>query len=83
MRNDGRVITVVGVARDAKYESLNEPPTDFIYVPLSQQYVPHAYLLVRTAGPTSVAATLRRVVAGLDANLPILDEASRRLGEFA
>jgi predicted permease len=74
LTNDGRVVTVIGVARDAKYRSLGEPPRNFIYVPLAQRYMGRTNLLVRTApGATaSVAAPARRLMQDVDPRLPIL-----------
>ncbi|HEX6815942.1 MAG TPA: FtsX-like permease family protein, partial [Gemmatimonadaceae bacterium] len=74
LRNDTRVITVVGVAHDAKYRSLDEPALNYIYVPLAQWYRPGTNLLVRTTSGRTVAPALRRVVAQLDPHLPILDQ---------
>ncbi|HEY2375128.1 MAG TPA: ABC transporter permease [Gemmatimonadaceae bacterium] len=74
IRNGNRLIAVIGVARDAKYRSLDETPLNYLYVPLAQWYVPHANLLVRTAGTASAAGALRRIVAELDPHLPILDQ---------
>lgn len=74
LRNERRVITVVGVARDAKYRSLDEPSLNYIYVPLSQWYRPGTNLVVRTSNERTVAPALRRLVANLDPHLPILDQ---------
>lgn len=74
LRNGKRVITVVGVARDAKYRSLDEAPLNYIYVPLAQWYRSGTNLFVRTGNARSVAPALRRVIAGLDPHLPILDQ---------
>lgn len=74
LTNDGRVVTVIGVARNAKYRSLGEPQRNFIYVPLAQRYMGRTNLLVKmTAGAAaSVAAPVRRLVQDVDARLPIL-----------
>ncbi|HKV51687.1 MAG TPA: ABC transporter permease, partial [Gemmatimonadaceae bacterium] len=74
LRSGTRTITIVGVARDAKYRSLDEGPLNFIYVPLAQWYDPQTNLLVRTTGTVSLAGPLRRTLAAFDARLPILDE---------
>jgi len=74
LRNGKRVITVVGVARDAKYRSLDESALDYIYVPLAQWYRPATNLFVRTSRGRSIEPTLRRLVTGLDPHLPILDQ---------
>ncbi|MDF2773545.1 MAG: permease [Geminicoccaceae bacterium] len=72
--NENRVVTVIGVARNAKYRTLGETPRNFIYVPLSQRYMGRTSLLVKTApgAAASVAAPIRRLVQDVDARLPIL-----------
>ena len=75
-RNEERTVTVVGVARDAKYRTLGETPRNFVYVPLAQRYFTRTTLLVRTMPGAEVAAPIRRLVAGLDQALPILDQRS-------
>jgi predicted permease len=72
VNNDGRVMTVIGVARNSKYRSLGESRRNFIYVPLSQRYMGRTNLLVKTAGTTAVAAPIRRIVADVDPALPIV-----------
>jgi predicted permease len=76
LRNEGRTLTVIGVARDSKYRSLGESPRAFIYVPLAQRYMSQTSLLVRHSAGVSVAAPLRRLVAELDPTLPVLNEAT-------
>jgi predicted permease len=71
-RNDDRVVTIVGVARDAKYRTLGESPRGFIYVPFGQRYNDEMSLFVRSSTATSPAPAIRRVVADLDPSLPIL-----------
>jgi predicted permease len=74
--NEGRTLTIVGVARDAKYRTLGEAPRNFIYVPLAQRWFTRTTLLVRTTPGASLAAPVRRLVADLDPRLPILDQRS-------
>jgi predicted permease len=74
LRSGAHTITIVGVARDARYRSLDEPPLNFIYVPVAQWYDPRINLLVRTTGTASVAGPVRRTLAAFDPRLPILDE---------
>ena len=71
-RNEDRTVTIIGIARDAKYRSLGEEPRAFIYVPLSQRYNGSLSLFARTDPGLSMTAPLRRLVAGLDPSLPIL-----------
>lgn len=73
-RNGERTVTVVGVARDAKYRSLGEPPRGMVYVPLAQRYMGRTTLLVRTAPGVRVATPVRRLLAELDPSLPILNQ---------
>ncbi|MHB1223390.1 MAG: ABC transporter permease [Gemmatimonadaceae bacterium] len=73
-RNDDRTVTIVGVARDARYRTLGEEPRGFVYVPLAQRYMSRTTLMVRTAPGVTVAATVRKLVADLDPALPLLDQ---------
>ena len=73
--NDGHVVTVVGVSRDAKYRSLGQEPHGFVYVPMAQRYLPRVTLLTRMApAAPSPAAAVRRLVTELDASLPVVDQ---------
>ena len=75
LTTDDRVVTVIGVARNAKYRSLGEPQRNFIYVPFAQRYLGRTSLLVKTTTPgavTSVASPIRRLVQEVDARLPLL-----------
>ncbi len=63
---------VAGVARDTKYNSLTEAGAPFIYVPLSQNYVPNGTLHVRTTGDAAqMTAAVRSVVKELIPNLQL------------
>jgi predicted permease len=67
-------LEIVGVLRDAKYDSLRDvvPPT--MYVPYVQTRLGNAVFEVRTAAnPTSVVGSVREAVRQIDANLPITD----------
>jgi predicted permease len=64
--------TVVGVARDAKYNGLVEQPQPFIYQPMRQAYNPAASVLVRGRGDASGLATaVRAEITALDRNLSL------------
>jgi predicted permease len=73
-RNDGRTVTVIAVARNAKYRTLGERPRAFIYVPIAQRYFTRTSIVVRTAPGVRVDAALRRLVAELAPALPVLDQ---------
>lgn len=65
------LIAVVGIARDAKYASLDEARPAFVYLPLSQAWHPTQSLLVRTQGaPETIAAAIREAVQAIDPGLP-------------
>jgi predicted permease len=65
-------LTVVGVARDAKYNGLGEDPQPYIYVALGQRWSGTLTLLARTAGdPEPVLTTVQREVRALDKRLPL------------
>jgi predicted permease len=66
--------TVVGVARNAKYNGVAEQPLPFIYLPLKQSFVPAATLHVRTSGDASgLAAPVRAAVRELDPTLTLFN----------
>jgi len=64
-------VTIVGVARDAKYNSLSETTPLFVYFPIEQSWSAKQMLLVRTAGdPTVLAPAIQSAVRSLDPGLP-------------
>jgi predicted permease len=69
----GEAVTVVGVARDAKYSSLGEELRPFVYFAIGQSAAPaySAQLLVRTSGdPARLASAIRTAVRDFDPLLP-------------
>jgi putative ABC transport system permease protein len=73
----GRAATleVVGVARTTKYLNVGEGPTPFLYQPAAQNPRAAMSVFVQTtsADAASLSGSLRDVVRGLDANLPVFD----------
>jgi predicted permease len=72
---------VVGVVKDAKYNRLGEPPRRMAYFPAAQQLEGLHDIEVRLAGTPNgaaapIAETLRRAIAEVDADLPVLGIAS-------
>ena len=66
--------TVVGLARDAKYESLDEEARPFVYAPLGQDWVGFIAVMVETAGnPADFVAPMRRILRGLDSSLRVYE----------
>jgi putative ABC transport system permease protein len=67
------VIEVVGIARDAKYATLGEEPTSFMYFPLLQHYSPAPTLHLRTEGnPSFLVGIVREQVQALEKMMPIV-----------
>jgi predicted permease len=61
---------VIGVARNANYQAIDEAPQALVYLSLEQFYFPAAVLYVHTAGdPEKVAGTVRKEVQTLNRNL--------------
>ena len=75
-----RPMTVIGVAKDAKYASLGERATAFVYVPNLQQYVPRTTIVARTVDGRRIAADLRSVVSSMNPDVPIV--LSQTLDDF-
>lgn len=68
----GKDFTVVGIAKDGKYNRLGEPPRPFFYVPILQIYRSRAVIHLRTAGdPLTLAPALRAEVRSLDPQMPL------------
>jgi hypothetical protein len=63
-------VTIVGVATDARVQSLSDPAAPLIYVPLTQRYVPRVTLLVKTNGASAIPF-MRTLVRELNPDLPV------------
>lgn len=76
----GPLLQVVGVAHQAKYLWIAEPPVGFFYLPFSQNQQSDMTLLTETVGSdaTALAPTLRRVIHGIDPAMPTYDVRSLR-----
>jgi predicted permease len=67
-------LEVVGVVRDAKYDSVRDAAPPTMYVPAAQTRLGNAVRELRTAGsPTGAVAAVREAVRQIDPNLPVLD----------
>ena len=65
------VTTIIGIAEDAKYASLDEITPAFVYFPLAQVWQPTQALLVRTATPPEQSGpALQQAVRSIDPLLP-------------
>ncbi len=67
-------IEIVGILRDAKYDSVRDAAPPTMYVPYAQSRLGTATIEVRTAGePSAATATIREAVRQVDPNLPMMD----------
>jgi predicted permease len=67
-------LEVVGVVRDAKYDSVRDAAPPTMYVPHTQTRFGNAVFEVRAAGSTTaVTGSVREAVRQIDPNLPIMD----------
>jgi predicted permease len=67
-------LEVVGVVRDAKYNSVRDAAPPTMYVPAAQARLGNAVFEIRTTGsPTSAVAAIREAVRQVDPNLPTMD----------
>jgi predicted permease len=66
--------TVIGIAKDSKYNGVAEDPIPFIYQPLRQNYTPAATLHVRAAADAaSLAPAVRRQVQQIDPTISVFN----------
>jgi predicted permease len=67
-------LEIVGVLRDAKYDSVREAAPPTMYVPYTQTRLGSAVFAVRTAGtPAAATSAIREAVRQADPNLPMID----------
>ena len=65
---------IVGVVKDAKYDSVRDAAPPTMYVPYPQTRLGTATIEVRTAGePGAATAGIREAVRQVDPNLPMMD----------
>jgi macrolide transport system ATP-binding/permease protein len=69
----GPLVQIVGIAKNAKYFWIAEPPLDFIYLPYTQEKNPALTIVAETAAPdaAALAPVLREVVRGIDPSMPV------------
>jgi hypothetical protein len=73
----GRIVRVVGLVEDGKYESLSESPKPVMFRPAAQSYSSSTVLLVRSSQrPAVMTRELERIVNGLDPRVPLLTRGS-------
>lgn len=63
---------VIGVVSDIKYEGLDSPVSDAVYIPWAYRPLGRGYLLVRADGdPMRLATAIRAAAQDIDATVPI------------
>ena len=69
---DSGDVEIVGIVRDARYNSLREPQPPTLYLPHLQNNPKDLVFSIRTAGdPTAVLSAARAAVSAADPNIPI------------
>ena len=72
---DSLSAVVIGIARNASYQGIGEPPQALIYLSMLQYYFPTGVLYLRTTGdPGTVAAAVKRRVQTIDSGLLLESE---------
>ncbi len=68
----GRYVEVVGIAKNAKYLSLMEPPIPYVYLPFAQNPRPRMTLLIWTVDrPEAIVDPVLEEVRSIDPNQPV------------
>jgi hypothetical protein len=70
MDEEPKAIQVIGIARDAKYLNLVEPPQPFVYLPLPREGSPKAVLHLRTMDPAGFVNKVRQEIRRIGGGLP-------------
>lgn len=74
VNTQGAKLQVIGVARDAKYYTLNGPPVPYMYLSLFQHYSPQMIVLARTYGDPATALTpVSDQIRAIDPNVPLFE----------
>jgi predicted permease len=72
-------LQIVGIAKNANYQSLGESPRPCIYVPLRQNFSDSMVLYLRTsADPGQMLLSAQRVIHQIDPQMPIPDARTGR-----
>jgi predicted permease len=70
----GRWMTIIGVVKDAKYQSMRDRSMPFFYVPRRQNFTIGASLNIRTPlSPEVMARSLAREIRSLEGNLALYE----------
>lgn len=71
----GPLVEIVGIAKQAKYLWIGEPPSDFLYLPFSQNQQNGMTLVTESpmSDASTVAPVLRRLVHSINPDMPAFD----------
>jgi macrolide transport system ATP-binding/permease protein len=72
---NGLLVQIVGIAKQGKYIWIAEPPSDFVYLPFSQNQQNAMTLVAESpsSDASGLAPVLRQIVHGIDPNMPAFD----------
>jgi ABC-type antimicrobial peptide transport system permease subunit len=71
----GDTFVVVGIARDSKFQTLDEKPSPFVYLPVMQSFNSDSNFLVRTArDPAIMMRAVEDAIHTVDPALPVFGE---------
>jgi predicted permease len=71
---DDEFTTIIGIARNSKYNGVAEEPIPFIYQPLLQNYSPNGTLHIRAGSHAAgLAPAVRRLVLEIDPTLSVFN----------
>jgi hypothetical protein len=65
-------VTIVGVAKDAKYRYISSPPAPFIYVTLAQFPTSQLEFYVKHAAGAQISREIRTTMAQIEPNVPVV-----------
>ncbi len=72
VRRSADWLVVVGVVKDSKFQSLDEPAAPAVYFPAEQAFASEVNFLVRTGGdPLAMARPVEEAIHSLDPALPV------------
>jgi predicted permease len=71
-----REVTVVGVAADIRFRSLNEAPRPFVYYPLAQHFEPQMVVHVRTRDANALLRALPELLRTIEPTAAVFDAAT-------
>ncbi len=73
-KGQGKLVEVVGVAKDAQYASLNTSVQPYVFYPFGQHYAGYMALIMRTEyNPAGLGSVLRKELRGVDGRLRIYE----------